>query len=324
MKKTLVALAALAATGAFAQAAITGNVTYGYSQSTKSDALASGFGVDTAEVYFDAKEDLGGGWAADAKLGLSDTTRAGVSGGNVVLGLTTGAGKFVFATTKGADYLSGGISGVAGIGFDGKVFSNRSVRDTVSYIVPISSFTLTLSHQEADANSGAALDATKLGLGAGAAGEQTLVGQRLNVIGFGYASGALAANLQYLSYDNRTDNSATSTKDALRAQFSYDLGAAKIGAGYSQATRTNSGTIKDALVGVSVPMGAATFGIQWGQRKIDSVAAASDGTINGVGLTGAYALSKRTSASLTVRNWDSAAQAPKANNQVDLLLSHSF
>ncbi|TXH87815.1 MAG: hypothetical protein E6Q78_13315, partial [Rhodoferax sp.] len=204
MKKTLVALAALAATGAFAQVAITGNVTYGYTQSTTTNALASGLGVDTAEIYFTAKEDLGGGWAADAQLGLADTTRAGVTGGNVTLGLTTGVGKFVLATTRISDYLSGGISGVAGIGFDSKVYSNRTVRDTFSYVVPVGALTLTLSHQEADA--AAPVGAVALGLGAGAAGGATTVGQRLNVIGLGYASGALAANAQYLMYDNRTDN----------------------------------------------------------------------------------------------------------------------
>jgi len=316
MKKTLVALAALAATGAsFAQATITGNVTWGYTQSTVNSALASGFGVDTSEVYFNAKEDLGGGWAADAKMGLADSTRAGTTGGDVVLGLTTSAGKFVMATARAGDYLSGGISGVAGIGFDAKVFSARRIADSISYVVPVGAFTLTLSHQEGD---------TLLGLGAGAAGGATTVGQRLNVVGLGYASGALAANAQYLSYDNRTDNVNTSTKDALRAQVSYDLGAAKIGVGYSQATSMNTATAKDALVGVSIPAGAWTFGAQWGQRKTDGGHLLGDGSKNGTGVNAVYAFSKRTNASLTLRRWDSAQVNAVANDQADLLISHSF
>ncbi|MGQ0711368.1 MAG: porin [Rhodoferax sp.] len=332
MKKTLVALAALAATGAFAQVTVTGAVAFGYTQTNSSGngTLASGFGVDTAEVYFNAKEDLGGGMSADGKLGLSDISRGSAptttsvgaaAGGDFVLGLTTGAGRFQFSTAKGADYLSGGVSGVAGIGMDGKVFGARSVRDAVSYIVPVAGFTLTVSHQEA---------ANKLGLGAGAAGSAAdTVGQRLNVLGLGYASGALAANAQYLVYDNRTDGSALSSKDIVRASLSYDLGSVKLGAGYSQATQMNSATVKDALIGATIPMGALTMGVQWSQRKSDGgVTTATgtnvDGTYNGTGLTASYALSKRTSLQATYRVWDNQPAADKRNDEINLLVGHSF
>ena len=64
MKKTLVALAALAATGAFAQVTITGNLAMGYAVATNvanGGGDVSGLGVDTSEIDFAATEDLGGG-----------------------------------------------------------------------------------------------------------------------------------------------------------------------------------------------------------------------------------------------------------------------
>ena len=65
MKKTLVALAALAATGAFAQVTMTGEFAYVFQQSTNgTGAQKSGQSVDTSEIYWDAKEDLGGGMRA--------------------------------------------------------------------------------------------------------------------------------------------------------------------------------------------------------------------------------------------------------------------
>ena len=63
MKKTLVALAVLAASGAsFAQVSLSGEFAYGYSATTDAAGLKkSGGGLDTAQLVFSAKEDLGGG-----------------------------------------------------------------------------------------------------------------------------------------------------------------------------------------------------------------------------------------------------------------------
>ncbi len=317
MKKTLVALAALAATGAFAQVTITGTLAYGYTQSNTANALASGLGVDTAELVFAAKEDLGGGMSADAKLVLDTVAREGVAGGDSVLGLDTSAGRFQFYTAKGADYLSGGVAGVAGIGMDGKVFSARSVRDAVAYIAPMGGLTMTIAHMEG---------ANLLGLGKGAAGSAAdTVGQRVNVFGLGYKSGALAANGQFLAYDNRTDNSDASDKDVLRMSASYDFGNFKLGAGYSQGTKTSSATAKDALIGASMPMGSLTLGAQWAQRKTDGFAtAANNGTKNGSGLSATYALSKRTSLAAVYRAWDNGPTNGIRDDKFDLLIGHSF
>ena len=66
MKKTLIALAALAATGAtFAQATISGNIGFSWQQSPVKAASGDGshvqgFAINDGEIYISAKEDLGG------------------------------------------------------------------------------------------------------------------------------------------------------------------------------------------------------------------------------------------------------------------------
>ncbi len=73
MKKTLVALAALAATGVFAQSSVTlsgtvdATVTYGSGDVANKTAL-TGSGLNSSEFRFTAVEDLGGGLKASAVL----------------------------------------------------------------------------------------------------------------------------------------------------------------------------------------------------------------------------------------------------------------
>jgi hypothetical protein len=332
MKKTLIAMAVLAASGAsFAQATISGNVTYGYQQSNLGvgsanvavgtpTGLSSGLGVDTTDLNFSAKEDLGGGMSADALIQFNGVNRGGVTGGDTVLGLNVSKdSRIALATARSAEYLSGGLGGVAGIGWDGRLFGARTSRDTATFttmIVP--SFKLTVSAQEA-ANS-----AAPLGLGVGAAGAAPTVAQRLFVLGGDYTAGALAAQLQWLVSDNRTDNSPASARDTIRTALTYDFGVAKVGASYVQTNLLLNNTIKDAQVGVAVPFGKTTLGASWAQRKIDGTGVATDGSTNGLGFTIGYALSKRTSISATMRSWDSKAVASEKNDDAAVLVSHSF
>jgi hypothetical protein len=84
MKKTLIALAAVASLAtsgaAFAQATISGFMAAGYQTYTSGGAATSsmgGFGVDTAELYITAKEDMGGGMTAGGTMGIGGLERAG-------------------------------------------------------------------------------------------------------------------------------------------------------------------------------------------------------------------------------------------------------
>jgi len=156
MKKTLICLAALAASGAtMAQVTITGTLASGYRSGTylatpagvRFDNLvgagrtntaaaagvttdASGLGVDTAEINFGFSEDLGGGMRIKGSLGFVGADRSGASvingytgatsaataGGDTSLNLVTGAGTLTLISALFPDYVTGSLGGTAAVG----------------------------------------------------------------------------------------------------------------------------------------------------------------------------------------------------------------
>jgi len=358
MKKSLIALAVLAASGAsFAQVSVTGNLTYGYQGTTTggvnggATSDAAGFGADTARVIFTAKEDLGGGYAATAVMqvnsGATSTTQ--VTGAeDTTLTLATPVGGLVLGTVKGADYLSGGIAGVNAYnaGWDGKVQSARITRDMWAFVIPVGAFTFAIGQQEA-ATLPAAVGGTAGGLGLGvgttgtAAQTALLSYAALTNVSVSYAAGPLAANGQYLAYKNSAGTA--NNKDTARIFASYDLGVAKLGAGASISNITGgtglaNGKVTDFLVAARVPMGASSFGISYNSRTWDDInataallgqgAAFSNGTGTGYSLEYGYAMSKRTSVIANYARWTQVGSGLTAGRDADtqyqLLLSHSF
>ena len=344
MKKSLVALAVLAASGAaMAQVSITGNLTAGFQSSNTPigaidnssisgvDASKSGFGVDTAEIVFSATEDLGGGLKASAKLGLVDASRGNVAGrpntgfgpGDSELAISGGFGKVALSTSRGTDYLSGGVAGVGGTFMDGRVFSARTSTDTLAYSMPVGPLTVGLSYSE---------PVDQLGLGNGTSGAAGATLGRQMVLDVNYANGPLAANAAYLSTGQYNIGTAPVTlveeKNHYRGSVSYDLGVAKLGAGIETwnvkpVNGNNDSTFTNTLLGVSVPFGAATLGANWAQSQISN-----QQTTTGYGLKASYALSKRTSVSADYTSWtgrDANYVAGRDKNSVyNLFLSHSF
>jgi predicted porin len=363
MKKTLIALAVLAASGAsFAQVTITGNLTMGYqarSVGVSSAAAAtggtstesSGFGVDTSEIDFAATEDLGSGMKIIAKMALlgadrsgqsNTTTAGGVTGGDASMTLATPVGMFTLATMKLTDYLSGGIAGVNAYyaGFEGKVLGARTSRDGVIYTLPMKPFTLTLAYAEV---------ANGLGLGGGTSGSNSTtqtattnaaVGQTLQQIALNYAKGPAVVDVQFLNYlssagpTNPATPGATLGKTQVRLSGSYDLGVVKLGAGHVVSTLDNGTAANpktyDTLVGASVPLGNLTLGGQFVSRRSDDLPTfylavlGSNGTQNGWNVQATYALSKRTSMIANYARWDGTVGNATQTNQTQLLLSHSF
>ncbi|MDT8992548.1 porin [Curvibacter sp. APW13] len=326
MKKTLVALAALAATGAFAQVTITGELAMGYQATTTGGATtadAGGLGVDTSQLWFNANEDLGGGTKIAASMSLAGADRSGESGDgsvrgrNATLTLTTNVGAFVLGSAKAADYLSGGVAGLGVYwnGFDNKVFSARSNRDTLSYILPVGAFTLTLSTQES---------AGLQGIGAGQTGDGVATGQRLNVIAGKYASGALVVDGQWLQFDSRGDNTDALSKDQLRLSGSYDLGSVQLGAGLTQASTTGKQKVTDSLVAIKVPMGALTLGAQLANRRVDDSTVLTNGSRGGYSLNAQYNMSKTTYVVANYARWDASVGAANASSQYNVLLVKDF
>lgn len=332
MKKTLVALAALAATGAFAQVTLSGSAAFGYVQTTTAGADAGGFGFDDSTVNFDAKEDLGGGMTASVRLAAIGFDRSGasatapyatgangpVTGQNANITLATPSYVLTLASNKLGDYLHQGVAAAGSNATtyyyhgDGALWG-RARRDIVQLAIPMGALTVGLAHMEGGNN---------LGLGGGAAG--TTGSQRLNAVVVSYAAGALAADAHYLVFDNRVDNSATSLKDIVRLSGNYNLGVAKLGAGLENLSYTAGNTRNRLLLGVNVPMGAVSVGAQWAQEKTDGGGAAFDGTRSGYTLGMKYDLSKRTSAFVNYGRFDNALGTGLTNSKTAVLLAHSF
>lgn len=325
MKKTLVALAALAATGAFAQVTITGQLAMGYLQSTSPAGDAGGLGVDTSQIDFAATEDLGAGWKATAKMSLAGADRSGesgngtVNGRNATLALSTPVGVVTLGSVKASDYLSGGVAGVGAVwyGMDDLVFSSRVKRDTLTYAVPVGAFSLSASHQEG---------ANTQGLGSGAQGTQV---QRLNAYGVNYSAGALVVDAAVLQFDQAQTGGDAAAKDEQRLSGSYDLGVAKLGAGV-QITNYQSGAKKtQTLLGAAIPLGNLSLGAQWAQRKSDdyttgAAAVGGNGTRTGYSLAAVYSLSKRTSVAAQYSSFDASVNPSARSTVTGVLLSHTF
>ena len=327
MKKTMIALAAaasLATSGAaFAQATITGFMAAGYQVYTSGGAATAttgGFGVDTAELYFTAKEDMGGGMTAGGTMGIGGLERAGgyiynVYGHNYTMYVQNAMGKVTLGSAKSGDYVSGGLasSGVNYYDFgDFGNFGARSRRDFISLDVPMGPITLGLAHQEAG---------NQVGQYGGAEGS---TGQRLSVVQASYAQGALKANTQYFTWDNRGTGNTTAA-NTFRLSGNYNLGMAIIGAGMQRATYDTDATATNYGVSASVPMGPVTLGGMMGWRVTDGFStAAKNGTLNSFSLNASYALGKRTGLTGQYSSWDSSLTSTNKGGWGMLLLTHSF
>jgi predicted porin len=325
MKKTLIALAVLAASGAsFAQVSITGNYTFGYRASSAPAGDTSGLGIDTSLVTFEAKEDLGGGMTAGAKMNIDGLNRGGIAGGDSGMYISGGFGKISLETARGGDYLSGGTSGVGGVGFDGKVFSTLTAADAISYSSPsFGGVSFAIGHDEG-ATTQAGETASPIGLGVGAAGTPSGADyQRGTSVTVGYAAGPLAVNGNYKVWD-QSGAVANNSKNRVSVRAAYDFGVVKLGAGFRNQQFV-TGTRQDALVSIAVPLGATTLGANWGSRtQNDRVTATDNGTRTGVSVKAEYALSKRTSFVASYARWDASVGPASANTETNLLLSHSF
>ena len=344
MKKTLIALAALASVAtsgaAFAQATITGFMAAGYQTVTTggaSTATAGGFGVDTAELYITAKEDIGGGMTAGGTMGIGGLERAAktfsakaqaavdlVGGGsqyptygtNFTIYVQNAMGKLTLGSVKSGDYISSGLasSGVNYYDFgDFGNFGARSHRDIISFDTKVGPIALTLSHQES---------ANQVGVYNGAEGAS---GQRISIISGTYAEGAIKANAQYFTYDNQVAGSQTSPANVFRLSGNYNLGIATVGAGMQRGTLVYGNTATNLGLSASLPMGALTLGAMIGSRVLDGASvAAANGTLASYSLNANYALSKRTGVTGQYSNWDQALGAANKSNMALVLLTHSF
>lgn len=271
MKKTLIALAAVAATGAaFAQSAVlSGNYTGGYvTQQNAGKKAVSGLHTDTARIQLDASEDLGGGLKAAAQVSVANLNRNGVTGGeNAFVQLSGGFGTVKFGSVETGDaYDTAGGALQQGWGHDGLVLGANVNTDNLSYTLPkFGDVSVTLSYNDYSKTAAQAGDygssSTATLDNVTATGSQASYG-----IGVAYATGPLSVSGGYTMYGLK-DLSADAAKTKLKLNAQYDLGVAKLGFGYFTKAKEVTDNNTAMTAGVSVPLGAVTLGASYAQSK---------------------------------------------------------
>lgn len=293
MKKSLIALAVLAASGAaMAQSSVT---LYGrVDASIGSEKVTAAGGTSTTKMFngsaggltgsrwgLKGTEDLGGGLKAffqlenrfnvdDGTVGTAGSQFAGDSHlglagnfGTVYLGRTytaydsVAAGAVSSSVFDSAFTPTGGVYGVGVANYAGRGANQ------VKYVSPsFSGFGFAASH---------ALD------------EDNTVKTDISSVALSYSAGALKVGLGF------QDEGA---KEYTALTGSYNFGVASVSAGYQMA---DQGTVEDDefSVGVNVPVGAFNFSAGYARSKSEN-AGAANGKGSGFGLGVTYSLSKRT------------------------------
>jgi predicted porin len=303
MKKSLIALAVLAASGAsFAQSTVSlygiADVWMGRSTATGATTqtkIESG-GVSGSRFGFKGTEDLGGGLKANFVLEQGFTIDNGAQKSNNVafsrqafVGFSGAFGEARIGKTFTAfDDILGGANSA----FDSKLSAQNNVWATVQayndqannalyYATPtISGFKGAVSYS---------LNEDAVTNGAAATSTSSLNGT--------YAAGPLYVGVAFQSEkaSNAPVVTSTANKDFTTVNASYDLGVAKLLAGYGRAV-VGSGaaqiTSNDYQVGVDYPVSAALVLSGGVARSLDNDTVGTART--GYGFAAAYSLSKRT------------------------------
>ena len=310
MKKTLIALAAVAvSSAAMAQVTVSGKYAVAYqSIETAAGAKSTGFGTTDGDVVFTAAEDIGAGVKAGASLAIKvrgrdsavTATTTGATAADATKPVTTTVSGAAGSTLGGRDatvYLQGGFgritlgtveagNGIVGraqagapvIGQDGNVTLDGGANvDMASLTLPIGAVTATVMLIDSIGNPGTA------GMQAAAATQDA------TLIGLAYAAGPISVGLDQTTF-GRNAAAATATDTRTRVSASYDLGVARIGFGYQTKETYASVADNQMMVGVSVPMGAITLGATYASRDNDNNAVDATGYELGAN----YAFSKRT------------------------------
>jgi hypothetical protein len=288
MKKTLIALAAVAVSGAaFAQVTLTGT----FSVSVQKSAGDTNPTITQTDAAFtaSASEDLGGGLTLSASQGFEMAGRVAdsVAATDFGIALAGGFGKVEYKNFNAASALLGSPASL-GSSFN-DALGGDSTLSYAKYTAPtiVEGLGLTVASYEKASN---ALNADKL------------LGTEISTAwGASYAQGPASGAVEYVSMTKRT-----------RWQLAYDAGFAK--ATYRFETNSGSATVaKQSNLVVTAPVGALTLGMFVGKR----------GAVKGNEYSASYALSKRTAASVSFGDV-SGATAVTNGNSYRFKLSHSF
>ena len=267
-------MAAVAVAGAAtAQVSVTGALGFGWEGvSPAVGGSTTGIKVTDGNVKFSASEDLGGGMsvltAMDIQSRGRDTT---IAGRDASITLVTGFGGFTLGAVEAGNGIIGlGGAGAPVIGLDGNTAGDADGVLDGGVNVNIAKYSLPLGNgigiSVARTDAANALKGTNAG----------------NTYGATYSMDPISAAFDY------TD---AALAKRTRVSGSYDLGVAKLGAGYQTRKFTGAAsTNKQTVLGVSAPYGAFTFGLNYSTNKQSTANISNKGIDLGV----SYALSKRT------------------------------
>ena len=322
MKKSLVALAAMSVIGAVsAQSSVTlygladafvgsERISTGTTNGTTQTVVNSG-GQNGSRWGLRVSEDLGGGLAAIAQFESGfeiDTGKSAQSstlfGRQAFVGLKSGFGTVALGRQTGPyddmkavlslqgnnafDATGGGVYGTVGIG--AWVGYNPRVDNSIKF--------------QSNNYSGLSFSAI-YGMGE----NKTAATSASSTVGLGgmYANGPITVGLVY--QNEGFARSATNGKNEIENTLlagAYDFGVAKVGGGYNEArTRVNGASspkAKEWFLGLSAPLGATTFKIQYAESKLSNIKNDS------IAFEALYDFSKRTTAYVgyNVTNFDKA------------------
>lgn len=318
MKKSLIALAVLAASGAsFAQSSVTvygiADIWFGSVKATgvpTQTKLDSG-GVSGSRFGFKGSEDLGGGLKANFLLeqGFALDTGATAAGQAFArqsyVGFSGGFGEVKLGKVWTA---YDDVSGAANAAFDSALSPQNGVwlstgyqanpANSIYYASPsMSGFSAAISYALGE-NKTATVDAGSIAA--------------FNVQ---YAGGPVTAAL---AYQTEKATAAAASTNFTRVNGSYDFGVAKLLAGYGRFVNgavAGSETTEWEL-GVDYPVSSALT-LSGGFARSSDNAAAGDATRKGYGIAALYTLSKRTA---LYGGYQSATMTPKVGAEADASL----
>jgi len=361
MKKTLVAVAALAAaTGAMAEVTISGFIDQAWNTTRTTTAAGASTtvrslnnnGIGQDSLSFSVSEDLGNGITAFGAFNLIPDAAAsglttvgdfhvdngsgiGVRGDFGTLFIGQGYSQVwhtsLLSDASGWGTGTGFVHGVGAGGYAGGV----------GYVLPqlISGLSVTLEHSPGEAATGygnfngAGMKFTtggfllSYGMGqytAKGTAALTAITQTSSVAGSSAVAAEWTTNPGAGSVAATTESVTAGSKSSISAlALSYDFGMAKVYAGYN--TNKSGGdsdqTQTSNTFGVSVPFGAISVGVAQSSATYKSAAAANV-TINGTRLLAKYAFSKRTNAYVQYGTAKVTGGASATGNGIGL--THSF
>lgn len=350
MKKTLVAVAALAAvTGAMAEVKISGTVDYSFMKTETAAVTTNFMGGDTNQfnnLMFSASEDLGNGITASAAIDLgigydypTENGGAGMTRSSHV-GLSGEFGDFKIGRQLPPIFLAATIDPVGlpalSVGQEGLntiflIGGARNVRynGSASYTSPsISGFKLHYFTAQANSQEVATVGSTT---------------------GYGLAYAAGPVSLEYQTQKTDNEGIATYHRDNIAGtpdvgsyvaggnQTSRAIFAAKYDAGFATLAyirgTTSHATLGTAsnYVAIGVPITGTNIKISAGVNRStvdDKVTAANDAAVNGSIFKANYAFSKRTNAYFIYGNDETnnvdGADTTRKTTTTSFGLSHSF